>query len=58
MKPKTKNNILKAITTAAVFNLIVAGCCLDSDNLTIPLIMFGASALWLFVFCLANDEPR
>lgn len=58
MKPKTKNKILKAITTAAVFNLILAGCCLDSDNLTIPLIMFGASALWLFVFCLANDGTR
>ena len=58
MKPKTKNKILKAITTAAVFNLILAGCCLDSDNLTIPLIMFGASALWIFVFCLANSESR
>lgn len=56
MKPKTKNKILKGITTAAIVNLILAAYCLDSENLTIPLIMFGVSALWLFVFYLANER--
>lgn len=58
MKPKTKNKILKGITTAAIVNLILAGCCLDSENLTIPLILFGVSALWIFVFYLANNNER
>ena len=57
MKSKTKNKILKAITTAAVFNLIIAGCCLDSES-TIPIIVLGASAAYLFLFALANGEPR
>lgn len=56
MKPKTKNKILKAITTAAVFNLILAGCCLDSESLTIPLVVIGVSAAYLFLFALANGK--
>jgi hypothetical protein len=56
MRQKTKNKILKTITTAAVINLVLAGCCLDSENLTIPFVMMGVSLLWLFIFWLANGE--
>jgi hypothetical protein len=56
MRPKTKNKILKGITTTAIINLILAGCCLDSENLIIPFAMMGVSLIWLFIFWLANGE--
>lgn len=56
MKRKTKNKILKGITTAAIINLILAACCLDSESLTIPLVVIGVSAAYLFLFALANGK--
>lgn len=58
MRRNLKNKILKGITTAAIINFVIATCCLDSESLTIPLVIIGVSALWLFVFYLANFESR
>lgn len=56
MRRNLKNKILKGITTAAIINFVIATCCLDSESLTIPLVVIGVSALWLFVFYLANER--
>jgi hypothetical protein len=55
MKPKTKNKILKTLTATSVVLFILAGCCLDSES-TIPIIVLGVSAAYLFLFALANGE--
>ena len=58
MRRNLKNKILKGITTAAVINFVLTSCCLDSEDLTVPLVVIGVSALWICVFYLANNNER
>ena len=57
MKPKTKNKVLKGITTVSIFILLLAACS-DGENLIVSILMFGIPLLWLFVFYLANNNER
>lgn len=54
MKPKTKNRILKTITTAAVITLLLSACCLDGENVIIPLTLGGVALAWISIFAAAN----
>lgn len=54
MKPKTKNKILKTITTAAVITLLLSACCLDGENVIIPLALGGVSLMWIVLVIMAN----
>lgn len=54
MKPKTKNKILKTITMAAVITLLLSACCLDGENVIIPLALGGVSLMWVVLIILAN----
>lgn len=56
MKPKTKNKILKTITTAAVITLLLSACCLDGENVIIPLVLGGVSLMWVVLVVLANCQ--
>lgn len=56
MRPKTKNRILKTITTAAVITLLLSACCLDGENVIIPLALGGVSLMWVILVILANCE--
>lgn len=54
MKPKTKNRILKTITAAAVITLLLSACCLDGENVIIPLALGGVSLVWIVLFVVSN----
>lgn len=54
MRPKTKNRILKTITTAAVITLLLSACCLDGENVIIPLVLGGVALAWISIFAAAN----
>lgn len=56
MRPKTKNRILKTITTAAVITLLLSACCLDGENVIIPLALGGVSLMWVVLVVLANCQ--
>jgi hypothetical protein len=56
MRPKTKNRILKTITTAAVITLLLSACCLDGENVIIPLALGGVALAWIAIFAAANGE--
>lgn len=56
MRPKTKNKILKTITTAAVITLLLSACCLDGENVIIPLALGGVSLMWVVLVVLANCQ--
>jgi len=56
MRPKTKNRILKTITTAAVITLLLSACCLDGENFIIPLALGGVSLMWIVLIIVANCE--
>lgn len=55
MKRKTKNKILKGITTVSIFILLLAACS-DGENVIVSILMFGIPLVWLVVFCAANGE--
>ena len=57
MKRKTKNKILKGITTVSLFILLLAACS-DGENLIVSILMFGIPLVWLAVFCAANNNER
>lgn len=54
MRPKTKNRILKTITATAVITLLLSACCLDGENVIIPLALGGASLVWVVLVVVAN----
>lgn len=56
MRPKTKNKILKTITTAAVITLLLSACCLDGENVILPVALMGVSLAWIALFTAANCE--
>lgn len=56
MRPKTKNRILKTITTAAVITLLLSACCLDGENVIIPLALGGVSLMWIVLVIMANCQ--
>lgn len=49
-----KNIILKGVTWIAALVLITSMCCMDSEDLSIPLIAFGVSGAWLSLFGYVN----
>lgn len=56
MNPKTRNKILKTITTLSVILFFIGVGSLDGENVVIPIIMCSVSGLWIFIFLLANGE--
>lgn len=56
MKPKTKNKILKTITATAGIVLLLSACCLDGENVIIPLALGGVSLMWIVLVVLANCQ--
>lgn len=55
MKSKTKNKILKSITTISIFMLLLAACS-DGENLIVSTLMLGIPLVWLAIFCIANGD--
>ena len=55
MKRKTKNKILKGITTISIFMLLLAACS-DGENLIVSTLMLGIPLVWLAVFYIANCD--
>lgn len=53
---KIKNFVIKTISIIAFITFFISACCLDSDNIKIPLILMGISGTWLFLFIKANEE--
>lgn len=56
MKPKTKNKILKGITTFSIIMLLFGACCLDGEDVVVPVVIMGISLSWLAIFSAANGE--
>jgi hypothetical protein len=56
MRRQTKNKILKTITTTAIITLILSACCLDGENIVLPVALIGASLAWIALFAAANGE--
>jgi hypothetical protein len=56
MSRKTKNKILKIITTISVITLLFSACCLDGENVVVPVVLMGISLVWLELFVAANSE--
>lgn len=55
-KAPKKNIILKAITAVMAVMACLGVMMLDSENLTIPLVMIAISFVWIALFALANKE--
>jgi hypothetical protein len=56
MNPKTKNKILKGITTFSIIMLLFGACCLDGEDVVVPVVIMGISLSWLAIFSAANGE--
>lgn len=55
---KIRIAILKAITWIAGILFIIGACALDSEDITIPVMVMLASGLWLTLIIFANDKLR
>ena len=55
---KIRIAILKAITWIAGILFIIGACALDSEDITIPVMVMLASGLWLTLIMFANDKLR
>jgi hypothetical protein len=55
---KIRIAILKAITWIASFLFIISVCALDSEDITIPVMVMLASGLWLTLIIFANEKLR
>ena len=49
-----KNRILKALAYMNGLALVLAGCALDMNNNTVPLIVIAVTGAWLMLFAYAN----
>lgn len=56
MRPKTKNRVLKTITTIATITLLLSACSLDGENVVVPVVMMGVSLIWIALFTSANSQ--
>ena len=52
---KIRIAIIKAITFIAGILFIISVCALDSEDITIPVIVMIASGLWLALISIANN---
>ena len=52
----SKNIILKVITAVMAIMACLGVMMLDSENLTIPLVMVAISFSWISLFAIANKE--
>lgn len=52
---KSRNVILKAITYIAVAVWCIAGSCVDSENMVLPVIALVISSVWIYAYCYANN---
>ena len=55
---KIRIAMLKAITWIAGILFIIGACSLDSEDITIPVMVMLASGLWLTLIIFANDKLR
>ena len=55
---KIRIAMLKAITWIAGILFIIGACSLDSEDITIPVMVMLASGLWLTLIMFANDKLR
>lgn len=55
---KIRIAILKAITWIAGILFIISVCALDSEDITIPVMVMLASGLWLTLIMFANNKLR
>ena len=52
----SKNIILKVITAVMAVMACLGVMMLDSENLTVPLVMVAISFSWIALFAIANKE--
>ena len=51
-----RNKVLKGITLFMGFTAVMGMCMMDSDDITIPMIMVGAGLAWCLLFYFVNEE--
>ena len=56
MKRKVKRVILLGITYTELILAALAGCAMDSPDLTVPLIVLAQASAWIWLFIKANPE--